>query len=63
MAKDRWSAKPFVILETDEMVGVASEEVALRRIFPDDVRRIEPQEHEVLTWNVSLAPRIKVRLN
>lgn len=61
MAKDRWSAKPFVVLETDEMVGVASEEVALRRIFPDEVRRIEPQEHEVLSWNVSLAPRIRVR--
>ena len=61
MAKDRWSAKPFVVLETDEMVGVASEEVALRRIFPRDVKRLEPQEHAVLSWNVSLAPHLKVR--
>jgi glutamate synthase domain-containing protein 1 len=61
MAKDRWSAKPFVVLETEDMVGVASEEVALRRIFPSDVKRVEPQEHEVLSWNVSLAPMIRGR--
>jgi glutamine phosphoribosylpyrophosphate amidotransferase len=58
MAKDRWSAKPFVILETNDLLGVASEEVALRRVFPADVARIEPQEHEVLSWNVALAPVI-----
>ena len=58
MAKDRWSAKPFVIFETPEIVGVASEEVALRKVFPENVERFEPQEHEVLTWNVALAPVI-----
>jgi glutamate synthase domain-containing protein 1 len=58
MAKDRWSAKPFVIFETKEVVGVASEEVALRKVFPENVERFEPQEHEVLTWNVALAPVI-----
>ncbi len=58
MAKDRWSAKPFVIFETTELVGLASEEVALRRVFPENVERFEPQEHEVLTWNVALAPVI-----
>jgi glutamate synthase domain-containing protein 1 len=61
MAKDRWSAKPFVILETGDMVGVASEEVALRKIFPDDVRRLEPQEHEIRSWNVAPAPMIRAR--
>jgi glutamate synthase domain-containing protein 1 len=59
MAKDRWSAKPFVVLETEDVVGVASEEVALRRIFPDEVKRLEPQEHEIHSWNVSLAPMIR----
>jgi hypothetical protein len=58
VAKDRWSAKPFVIFETGELVGVASEEVALRRVFPENVERFEPQEHTVLTWNVALAPVI-----
>jgi glutamate synthase domain-containing protein 1 len=58
VAKDRWSAKPFVIFETDRFVALASEEVALRKIFPDEVDRLEPQENKVLTWNVGLAPVI-----
>jgi hypothetical protein len=58
VAKDRWSAKPFVIFETPELVALASEEVALRRVFPENVERFEPQEHMVLTWNVALAPVI-----
>jgi methylamine---glutamate N-methyltransferase subunit A len=58
VAKDRWSAKPFVVFETPELVGVASEEVALRKVFPENVERFEPQEHTVLTWNVALAPVI-----
>ena len=58
MAKDRWSAKPFVVLETEGMVGVASEEVALRKVFPEHVRRIEPQEHEIMSWTVAQAPVI-----
>jgi methylamine---glutamate N-methyltransferase subunit A len=61
MAKDRWSAKPFVVYETDEMVAAASEEVALRRVFPDGLERFEPQENEVLTWNVAIAPVIRGR--
>jgi methylamine---glutamate N-methyltransferase subunit A len=61
MAKDRWSAKPFVILETNEVVGVASEEVALRRVFSEDVQRFEPQEHEVLSWSCAPAPVIGSR--
>ena len=61
MAKDRWSAKPFVIYETDEIAAVASEEVALRRTFPHDLKRLEPQENQVMTWEVSVAPTIKSR--
>jgi glutamate synthase domain-containing protein 1 len=61
MAKDRWSAKPFVVYETDEMVAAASEEVALRRVFPDGLDRLEPQENEVMTWNVAVAPTIRGR--
>ena len=29
-AKDRWSAKPMVATETDDVVAIASEEIALR---------------------------------
>jgi methylamine---glutamate N-methyltransferase subunit A len=61
MAKDRWSAKPFVIYETDEIAAVASEEIALRRTFPDNLERFEPQENQVMTWEVSVAPTIRSR--
>ena len=49
-AKDRWSAKPLVIMETDEVVAIASEEIALRSVFSEELDRIEPQESEVKTW-------------
>jgi glutamine phosphoribosylpyrophosphate amidotransferase len=51
-AKDRWAAKPLVTMETDEVVAIASEEIALRRVFPGEVERVEPQEGEVMTWSV-----------
>ena len=49
-AKDRWSAKPLVTIETDDLVAVASEEVALRAVFTQEIDRMEPQNHEVMTW-------------
>ena len=49
-AKDRWSAKPLVTMETDDVVAVASEEVALRCLFSDEIERVEPQEGAVKTW-------------
>jgi glutamate synthase domain-containing protein 1 len=50
-AKDRWSAKPLVAMETDDVVALASEEVALRSVFTEELDRTEPQEHEVMTWS------------
>ena len=49
-AKDRWSAKPLVTMETDDVIAVASEEVALRQVFSDEIARQEPQQNEVMTW-------------
>ena len=51
-AKDRWSAKPLVLMETDDVVALASEEVALRSVFSDEIDRVEPQENKVMTWSV-----------
>jgi glutamine phosphoribosylpyrophosphate amidotransferase len=51
-AKDRWSAKPLVTMETDEVVAIASEETALRSVFSQEIDRVEPQESEVMTWSV-----------
>ena len=54
-AKDEWSAKPLVTMETDDVIAIASEEVALRGILPPDmageeIDRVEPQKSEVMTW-------------
>ncbi len=51
-AKDQWSAKPLVMMETDDLVAVASEEIALHSLFDEEVSRVEPQEAEVMTWSV-----------
>ena len=50
VAKDQWAAKPLVLIETEQMVALASEEVALRSIFPEEFERADPQESEVMTW-------------
>ena len=52
-AKDAIGAKPMVVLETDEMVAVASEEVSLQRlaIATDDV--YEPYPGTSHTWSRS----------
>ena len=49
-AKDRWSAKPLVTMETSDVVAIASEEIALRSVFAGEIDRSEPQESEVKTW-------------
>lgn len=49
-AKDRWSAKPLVAMETDDVVAIASEEIALRRVFTEEIDRVEPQQSEARTW-------------
>ena len=49
-AKDQWSAKPLVTMETDAVIAIASEEVALRGVMPYEIDRMEPQENEVMTW-------------
>ena len=51
-AKDQFAAKPLVTMETDEVVAIASEEVALRSVFPQEIERMEPQENTVMTWSI-----------
>jgi glutamine phosphoribosylpyrophosphate amidotransferase len=50
MAKDVMAAKPMVLYESDEFVGLASEEVAIRSIFPDEITTWDPYEGEVRVW-------------
>ena len=54
-AKDEWSAKPLVTMETDDVIAIASEEIALRGILSPEmasegIDRVEPQKSEVMTW-------------
>ena len=49
-AKDKWAAKPLVSMETDSVVAIASEEIALESVFSKPISRLEPQESEVKTW-------------
>ena len=50
MAKDTMAAKPMVIYESDEFVGLASEEIAIRSIFPREIDTFDPYEGEVRVW-------------
>jgi len=50
MAKDVMAAKPMVLYESDEFVGLASEEVAIRSIFPNEIETWDPYEGEVRVW-------------
>ncbi len=50
MAKDVMAAKPMVLYESDDFVALASEEVAIRRIFPHEIDTYDPYEGEVRVW-------------
>lgn len=50
MAKDVMAAKPMVLYESDDFVGLASEEVSIRSIFPDEIHTFDPYEGEVRVW-------------
>lgn len=50
MAKDVMAAKPMVLYESDEFVALASEEVAIRSIFPHEIDTFDPYEGEVRVW-------------
>jgi hypothetical protein len=50
MAKDTMAAKPMVLYEGDDMVALASEEVAIRSIFPNEIDTWDPYDGEVRVW-------------
>ena len=50
MAKDTMAAKPMVLYESDGFVGLASEEVAIRSVMPDEIDTWDPYEGEVMVW-------------
>ena len=50
MAKDVMAAKPMVLYEDENNVVLASEEVAIRSIFPHEIDTFDPYEGEVRVW-------------
>ncbi len=50
MAKDHMAAKPMVLFESDKLVALASEEVAIRSLLPHEIDTYDPYEGEVKVW-------------
>ena len=50
MAKDTMAAKPLVLYESDDMIAMASEEVAIRAILPQEIDTYDPYDEEVRVW-------------
>ncbi len=50
MAKDTMAAKPMVLYESDDLVALASEEVAIRALIPEEIDTYDPYDEEVRVW-------------
>jgi glutamate synthase domain-containing protein 1 len=50
MAKDVMAAKPMVVYEGDDMIALASEEVAIRTLFDHRIETFDPYHGEVKVW-------------
>jgi len=50
VAKDEMAAKPLVLYEADDVVALASEEIAIRAILEREIDTYDPYEREVLVW-------------
>ena len=50
VAKDTMAAKPLVLYESDDLIALASEEVAIRAIMPHEIDTYDPYEAEVRVW-------------
>ena len=50
MAKDTMAAKPMVLYESENTVALASEEVAIRALIPEEIETYDPYDEEVRVW-------------
>jgi glutamate synthase domain-containing protein 1 len=50
MAKDTMAAKPLVLFESDDLIAMASEEIAIRSILPQEIDTYDPYDEEVRVW-------------
>ena len=52
MAKDTMAAKPLVLYESDNLIAMGSEEIAIRAILPQEIDTYDPYEGEVKVWQI-----------
>jgi methylamine---glutamate N-methyltransferase subunit A len=52
VAKDEMAAKPLVLFESDSLVALASEEVAIRAVLDREIDTYDPYERQVLVWTL-----------
>ena len=52
MAKDTMAAKPMVLFESENLVALASEEVAIRTVIHREIDTRDPYDEEVCVWRV-----------
>jgi glutamate synthase domain-containing protein 1 len=50
VAKDEMAAKPLVLYESDEVVALASEEIAIRAVLDREIDTYDPYEGMVMAW-------------
>jgi methylamine---glutamate N-methyltransferase subunit A len=50
VAKDELGAKPLVLYEDDDLVALASEEIAIRQVLDREIETHDPYEGEVRVW-------------
>ena len=50
VAKDELGAKPLVLYEDDDLVALASEEIAIRQVLDREIETHDPYEGEVHVW-------------
>src|ERR687891_520064 len=50
VCKDEMAAKPLVLYESDGVVALASEEIAIRAVLEREIDTHDPYEGEVLVW-------------
>jgi glutamate synthase domain-containing protein 1 len=51
VAKDEMAAKPLVLYESDDLVAMASEEIAIRAVLNREIDTYDPYERQVLVWS------------
>jgi len=51
VAKDELAAKPLVLYESDDLVAMASEEIAIRAVLNREIETYDPDEGEVMVWS------------